>query len=248
VSVTVGAGVVPVTDTEAEAWVVPPAPVQLSEYVAFAVNAPVPWVPDVALLPFQLPEAVHDVALVEDQVNVLPAPLLTEVGVAVSVTVGAGVVLVTATDVLACAEPPAPVQLRVYEALAFKLPVDSLPETAFAPLQLPVAEHAVALVLDQVRVLAAPALTDTGLADNVTVGAGLFPPPEEEAASPPPPQAVRKLTNTSTEIRRTAFMAAIIRKRGARRVSSALGDAVLVRAPSPSSRVVIPRSRRTLPL
>ena len=59
------------------------------------------WVPEVALVPLQLPDAVHDVALVDAHVKTLLAPLLTEVGAAVSVTVGAGVVLVTATEVLA---------------------------------------------------------------------------------------------------------------------------------------------------
>ena len=44
---------------------------------------------------------MHAVAFVEAHVNVLLAPLLTEVGAAVSVTVGAGVVLAIATEVLA---------------------------------------------------------------------------------------------------------------------------------------------------
>jgi hypothetical protein len=39
--------------------------------------------------------------LVDVHVNVLPAPLLTDVGAAVSATDGGGVVLVTATETLA---------------------------------------------------------------------------------------------------------------------------------------------------
>ena len=42
-------------------------------------------------MPDQAPEAVHDVALVDDQVRVLEAPLVIEVGLALSETVGAGV-------------------------------------------------------------------------------------------------------------------------------------------------------------
>ena len=53
-----------------------------------AVSAPVDWLPEVALVPDQLPEAVHAVALVDDQASVEDAPLTTEVGLAVSDTVG----------------------------------------------------------------------------------------------------------------------------------------------------------------
>src|SRR5262249_53702426 len=55
----------------------------------FAVSAPVDWLPEVALVPDQPPEAVQLVALVEDQVRVEAPPLATEVGLAVSDTVGA---------------------------------------------------------------------------------------------------------------------------------------------------------------
>ena len=76
-----------------------------------AVKAPVDCVPLVALEPDQAPEAVQEVALVEDHVNVEVAPPATVLGVAVKVTVGAGVVTVT---VAVCAAlPPAPVQVRV---------------------------------------------------------------------------------------------------------------------------------------
>jgi hypothetical protein len=153
--------------------------------------------------------------LVEAHVKVLLAPLLTEVGAAVSVTVGAGVVLAIATEVVAWAVPPAPVQLRLNVAAAFNAPVVSFPETAFAPLQVPDAEHEVALVLDQVNMLVPPALTVTGLADNVTVGPGA--PLLGGLASLPPPHAVRKLTNVSAEIRRIDLMAAIIRNRSSSR-------------------------------
>jgi hypothetical protein len=61
------------------------------------------------LLPDHAPEAVHEVALVDDQVSVEDAPLATEVGFAVSDTVGRGNT-VTVADALAL--PPEPVQVR----------------------------------------------------------------------------------------------------------------------------------------
>ena len=48
------------------------------------------WVPLVANVPLQPPEAVQEVALVELQVNVDAAPLSTAVGAAVSDPVGSG--------------------------------------------------------------------------------------------------------------------------------------------------------------
>jgi hypothetical protein len=50
--------------------------------------------------------------LVEFQLNVVSAPLLTVVGLAVNVTVGSGADTVTAVDV-GVLVPPAPVQTRV---------------------------------------------------------------------------------------------------------------------------------------
>ena len=70
-----------------------------------------PYVPLAALFPLQAPEAVHEVALVEDQVKVEPLPLATLVGFALIETVGGGVAAtVTVADWLAV--PPAPVQLK----------------------------------------------------------------------------------------------------------------------------------------
>jgi hypothetical protein len=67
--------------------------------------------PFTALLPDQPPEAVHEVALVEDQVNVAPLPLVTVLGLAAKVMVGAGDVTDTVADCAAL--PPLPVQLSV---------------------------------------------------------------------------------------------------------------------------------------
>jgi hypothetical protein len=55
-----------------------------------AVSATVVSLPEVALVPDQAPEAVQDVAFVEDQVSVEDPPLATDAGLAASDTVGAG--------------------------------------------------------------------------------------------------------------------------------------------------------------
>ncbi len=62
-------------------------------------------------MPDHAPDAVHDVAFVEVQVSVELAPLATEVGLALKVTVGAGVVTVTVADFAVL--PPVLVQVKV---------------------------------------------------------------------------------------------------------------------------------------
>jgi hypothetical protein len=73
------------------------------------VSAPVDCEPLAALLPDQAPEAVQEVALVADQVNVDLPPLATVLGLAAKVTVGAGEVTDTVDDCAAL--PPLPVQV-----------------------------------------------------------------------------------------------------------------------------------------
>ena len=53
-----------------------------------AVSAPVDWLPEVALVPDQPPEALQALALVEDQVSIEDPPLATVVGSAESDAVG----------------------------------------------------------------------------------------------------------------------------------------------------------------
>jgi hypothetical protein len=86
---------------------VPPAPVHVNAYVLVAFSVPVEALPDTDLLPAHIPDAVHDVAFVEDQVSVEVLPLITDAGLAESVTVGTGGITVTVTvfDTV----PPAPV-------------------------------------------------------------------------------------------------------------------------------------------
>ena len=77
----------------------------------FDLRAPVDCDPLAASLPDQPPEAVQAVALVEDQVSAALLPLVTVLGAALKVTVGAGEVTETVADW--AAEPPAPVQVSV---------------------------------------------------------------------------------------------------------------------------------------
>jgi len=74
------------------------------------VSAPVDSVPLTALVPDQAPEAVQEVALVDDQLIVDPLPLITELGTALRLTVGAGASPDTVADCDAL--PPEPVQVR----------------------------------------------------------------------------------------------------------------------------------------
>jgi hypothetical protein len=103
------AGAAWVTETVADCVALPPVPVQVSPKVELAVRAPVDCEPLAALVPDQAPEAVQEVALVADQVNVELPPLATVLGLAAKVTVGAGDVTETVADCVAL--PPVPVQV-----------------------------------------------------------------------------------------------------------------------------------------
>ena len=100
-----------VTETVALCAADPPAPVHVSVYLEVAVNVAVFCEPLGASEPPQPPEAVQEVALLEDHVNIEVAPLATVLGLALNVTVGAAVV--TFTVAVCAALPPAPVQVSV---------------------------------------------------------------------------------------------------------------------------------------
>jgi hypothetical protein len=86
------------------------------------VSAPVLCEPVVAFAPANVPPvAVHEVALVELQVNVEVPPLVIVVGLAVSVAVGLGAMVTVA--VAAVLVPPAPAQVNEYVVVAVKAPV-----------------------------------------------------------------------------------------------------------------------------
>ena len=76
------------------------------------VTAPVDCDAEILLAPDQAPEAVHEVALLEDQVRVDALPLLIVLGLALRLTVGEGFAL-TATVVDCAALPPLPAQVSV---------------------------------------------------------------------------------------------------------------------------------------
>ena len=88
-----------VTDTVADWAALPPVPVQEIEYVEFAVSAPVDCDPLMALGPDQAPDAVQEVALLDDQVSVDAPPLLIVLGLALKLKVTVGFELtVTVAD------------------------------------------------------------------------------------------------------------------------------------------------------
>jgi hypothetical protein len=127
--------------------------------------------PLVAIDPLHAPEAVHSVALVEDQVNVELPPLDTLVGLALIETLGDAAETVTVMD---CdADPPAPVQVSVNFVVAVRADVAFEPLIGWDPLHPPDALQEVVLVDDHVNNDVAPLLTVLGLAEIVTAGAGL---------------------------------------------------------------------------
>jgi hypothetical protein len=74
-------------------------------------KAPVDCEPLMALPPDQAPEAEHEVALAADHARVELLPLITELGLAPRLTVGAGDFTDTVADWAAL--PPAPLQVNV---------------------------------------------------------------------------------------------------------------------------------------
>ena len=124
---------------------VPPAPVQISEYMVAAFTAPVLCVPLAASEPVQPPDAAQDVALVELQVSVDEPPVATLEGEALTLAVGAAGKGLTVTDAAAAGlVPPGPEQVNEKVELAVSAPVLCEPLAASVPLQLPAARHAVA--------------------------------------------------------------------------------------------------------
>jgi len=127
--------------------------------------------PLVVSAPLHPPDAVQEVALVDDQDSVELPPFATVLGLALKLTVGAGEDTVTVADCAAL--PPVPVQVRVYEAFAVSAPVDCEPPMALAPDQAPEAVQAVAFVVDQIKVELLALTIELGFAARLTVGAGV---------------------------------------------------------------------------
>lgn len=109
--VTVGAGAF--TVSVAVLLALPPAPLQVSSYESVpTADGVTDWVPLVVSVPVQSPLAVHEVALVEDQVRVALEPRIRLVGETEIVTVRvAGALTVRVVEALPL--PPLPVQVNV---------------------------------------------------------------------------------------------------------------------------------------
>lgn len=133
------------------------------------MRAPVDCEPLIALVPDQAPEAVQEVAFVADQARVELLPLITELGLALKLTVGAGVFTDTVADCVALT--PSPVQVNVYVASAVNAPVDCEPATGLLPDQALDAEQPVAFVADQLSVALLPLVIALGPTLKVTAGA-----------------------------------------------------------------------------
>jgi hypothetical protein len=178
-----GGGDAALTDTVTLLLAEPPEPEQLRANVVVALSEPTDWEPLTALLPDQPFAAVQLVAFAEIHVSVELLPLVTEVGLALSDTVGAGDgAAVTVTVALFCTEPPDPVQDNAKVEVAENGPTESEPLVPFAPLQAPEAVQLIAAVELHVSVELLPLVTDVGLAARLSVGAGggALPPPVPE--------------------------------------------------------------------
>jgi hypothetical protein len=167
---------VPCTVTVTDFVSVPPGPAQVKVKVLDAVSAPLDCEPDVALFPDHDPEAVHELALVDAQVNVDEPPLITVVGFALSATVGAGGAASTVTVTECVTVPPGPVHVSEKSLReASRGPVVAAPDSGLEPVQLLLAGDAVALQLEalfaaHVSVEAIPLATDAGFASKDTTG------------------------------------------------------------------------------
>jgi hypothetical protein len=172
----------------------PPKPVHVNEYVVSTVRAPVLRLPLVGCAPEMLPpEAVHVLALLDCQLSVDAAPLGTEVGAAVKVTVGSG------ATVTVCVEgallPPGPEQVSEKLVVAVKAPVTLVPLVARLPFHPPPAVHVLAFVALQFKVAVAPLATRVGVAVKLTVGGASVVTATEASAGallPPGPSQVNE--------------------------------------------------------
>lgn len=170
-NVSVGAEV---SETAAVRVVVPPALVHARVKVVDATKGPTDWLPVVAFDPAQPlrpPLPVQDVALLLVQDSVVLPLSTTEAGLALNVTVGAGVdeatVMLTERAVL----PPAEFEhVSVNVVFAVSAPLVKVPLVGREPLQPPEAVHEFASLVDHVSVVVPLAATDVGLAESVTEG------------------------------------------------------------------------------
>jgi len=168
-SVTVGSGYTTVTSTEA--FDVPPGPVQARSNVVVPVSAEDVSEPEGGRLPVHPLDAAQSVAFVLVHESAAVPFGATLVGFAVSVAVGAGGgVTATVTELLA--SPPAPEQVNAKVLEAVRAGVDSVPDVARLPVQVPDAVQDVAFVLVHVSFAAPPYASVAESTLSCTVGAG----------------------------------------------------------------------------
>lgn len=154
--------------------------------------------PEGFFCPVQPPEAVQAVALVEDHVSCVLPPLFTAVGFALSVAVGAGLLLTVTVTLCMGLVPPGPVHCAEKVLFAVMLEIVCVPDVATVPLQSPERVHEVASVDDQVSCVLPPIPTDIGSALSDNVGALV------EGSSSVPPELQPLSTNADVATAATA--------------------------------------------
>ena len=110
--------------------------------------------------------------------------MVTVAGLAASETVGAGAETVTVADW--AADPPAPVQVKIYLVVVESPPVLRVPLVDSGPVQPPEALQDVASDDDQVNVEVPPLFTVVGFASKVTAGAAAVTETVADCAAVPP--------------------------------------------------------------
>jgi hypothetical protein len=151
---------------------VPPGPVHCAEKVLFDVMLLIVCVPDVATVPLQSPDPVHEVASVDDHVSVVLPPIATDIGLAVSESVGSG----GASG--SCSSPPVELQALSKNAEAANPAArvrNMVNGESCADSRLAVAMH--------VPRFATPRTS----ASSARLNQPNDPPPEPESVEPPPP-------------------------------------------------------------
>lgn len=148
------------------------------------MSAPEDCEPLSALVPGHAPEPEHEVAFFADQVNVVEAPELTVLGLAVSVIEGAKAETVTIADCVAA--PPVPVHVSSNSVVLDSAPVDQVPLVATAPFQPPEAMQEAAFCDCQFRLDTPPLATVDGDAASVIVGAGRITTTSADCEEDPP--------------------------------------------------------------
>jgi hypothetical protein len=148
---------------------VPPGPLQLKEYVALVLTAPVDSVPLTGNVPPQPSDAEHEAALLEPQMSMDESPGAITDGLTVNVALGTTLTMAVTSEV-----PPGPLQANENVAAAATAPVLWLPLSPTEPLQPPDAVHDEALADVQVKVAAPPLNTVAGAAVKVTAGRGMM--------------------------------------------------------------------------